>query len=188
MFIVDIFRFPENGKHMLHEQDVVVALKVLLAPKWPGYAQLAFSLGMSLSQVHRSINRLIEGRLLVEAEMQVHREHLARFLINGLLHVFPARMREVTRGIPTAWACPLLADSQLIGIVADDLPPVWPDPNGTIKGRAVQPLHDKVTGAIGNDPELYALLSLIDVIRVGRVRERTLAEVEIQKRLAHVRA
>ena len=37
--------------------------------------------------------------------------------------------------------------------------------------------------AAKNDPELYALLSLIDALRVGGVREQRLAEGELEKRI-----
>ena len=44
------------------------------------------------------------------------------------------------------------------------------------------PLYRSVPQAASNDPELYALLSLIDAIRVGRMREQRLAIDELEKR------
>ena len=85
-------------------QDVVVALKLLESPQWPGFARLSEALGMSLSQVHRSIARLSESRLFVESEQTIQRANLARFIVHGLPFTFPARLGEVTRGIATAWA------------------------------------------------------------------------------------
>jgi hypothetical protein len=75
----------------------------------------------------------------------------------------------------------------LSALAADALVPVWPDPEGKIKGRAVEPLHPGVPKAAQEDDEFYALLALIDVLRVGRAREREMAEAELEKRLAHVR-
>jgi len=80
-----------------------------------------------------------------------------------------------------------LKDTSLSKLVSDDLVPVWPDRDGKIKGRAIEPLHDGVTTAVQSDPELYALLSLVDVLRVGRAREREFAEAELQRRILHVR-
>jgi hypothetical protein len=43
---------------------------------------------------------------------------------------------------------------------------------GVVRGQAIAPLYRSVPQAASNDPKLYALLSLIDAIRVGRVREQ----------------
>lgn len=171
----------------MESQDIVVALKLLQSPQWPGFARLSEALGMSLSQVHRSITRLSESRLFLESEQMVQRANLARFIIHGLPFAFPARLGEVTRGIPTAWACPELKDTSLATLVSDDLAPVWPEIEGRIKGRAIEPLHAGVPKAVQTDQSLYALLALVDVLRVGRAREREFAEAELQKRIADVR-
>ncbi|MEG4171544.1 MULTISPECIES: hypothetical protein [unclassified Microcoleus] len=52
-----------------------------------------------------------------------------------------------------------------------------------MRGQAIAPLYRSVPQAASNDPELYALLSLIDAIRVGRVREQRLAASELEKRI-----
>jgi hypothetical protein len=54
---------------------------------------------------------------------------------------------------------------------------------GAVRGQAIAPLYRSVPQAASNDPELYALLSLIDALRVGRVREQRLAASELEKRL-----
>lgn len=169
-------------------QDVVVALKLLESAQWPGFARLSEALGMSLSQVHRSIARLTESRLFVESEQTIQRANLARFVVHGLPFAFPCRLGEITRGVPTAWACPELKDTSLSSLVSDDPVPVWPDSDGKIKGRAIEPLHAGVPMAIRSNKKLYALLALIDVLRVGRARERDFAEAELQRRIAHVRS
>jgi hypothetical protein len=169
-------------------QDVVVGLKLLESPHWPGFASLSEALGMSLSQVHRSIARLSESRLFVESEQTVQRANLARFIVHGLPFAFPARLGEITRGVPTAWACPELKDTSLSSLVSEELVPVWPASDGKIKGRAIEPLHDGVPLAAQTDKELYALLALVDVLRVGRAREREFAESELQRRITHVRS
>lgn len=169
-------------------QDVVVALKLLQCRQWPGFARLSGALGMSLSQVHRSVARLGESRLFIESEKTVVRANLARFVIHGLPFAFPARLGEVTRGVPTAWACPELKETSLSTLLVEELVPVWPDPEGSVKGQTIEPLHSGVPKAVQADKDLYALLALIDVLRVGRARERAFAEEELQKRIAHVRA
>jgi hypothetical protein len=172
----------------VQSQDVIVALKLALEPSWPGFARLSEAVGLSLSQVHRSLQRLADARLFLEVDKTISRHHLLRFLNSGLPYVFPVTLKEVTRGVLTAWASPVLKDSPLGTVVGDDLPPVWPDPQGRTKGRAVEPLHPSVPRVAQHDPELYALLSLVDALRVGRARERRMAEQELEKRLSHVSA
>ena len=74
----------------------------------PSYADLASDLGMSASEDHPAVRHLGETRLLDPESQEVRRKALRNFLIHGVPYAFPARMREVTRGLPTAWAAPAL--------------------------------------------------------------------------------
>ncbi len=165
----------------LKAQDVLVGLKLVLAvsPR-PSYADLASDLGMSASEVHAAVRRLGEARLLDPESQAVRREALRSFLIHGVPYAFPARMREVTRGLPTAWAAPALAGKFSAG---EQIPPVWPDPDGQVQGVAVKPLYSSVPHAARRDPALYDLLALVDALRLGRARERAMAEKELGQRL-----
>jgi DNA-binding Lrp family transcriptional regulator len=167
-------------------QDIVVALKLCLGAAKQSYADLGLSLGMSASEVHAAVRRLGEARLIDPETKKVRREALRNFLVHGVPYAFPTNLKEVTRGIPTAWAAPAMAGK--LGST-DQLPPVWPDPDGRVQGASVQPLYPSVPRAARNDPALYDLLSLVDALRIGRARERTLAEKEISQRLnAHAAA
>jgi hypothetical protein len=118
---------------------------------------------------------------LIDPETKrVRLEALRNFLVHGVPHAFPANLEEITRGMPTAWAAPAMS-----GMISssDQLPPVWPDPEGRVQGTSVQPLYPSVPGAARRDPELYDLLALVDALRIGRARERALAEKEINQRL-----
>lgn len=42
-------------------------------------------------------------------------------------------------------------------------------------GRGIQPLYDGAAGLPDTCPGVYTLLSLVDALRAGRVRERKLA-------------
>jgi hypothetical protein len=68
-------------------------------------------------------------------------------------------------------------------IVEGDLPPVWPDAKGNVRGVTFEPLHKSAPAAALKDPALYELLALLDAVRDGRVRERKLAEKELSARL-----
>ena len=89
-------------------------------------------------------------------------------------------MSPRSRGMPTAYAAPPLSD-QISG--SGDLPPVWPDAEGTVRGITLEPLHRAAVKAARRDPALHELLALIDAVRDGRARERQLAEKELSARL-----
>jgi DNA-binding Lrp family transcriptional regulator len=167
-------------------QDVVVALKLSLAGGRLSYADLGQELGMSASEVHAAVRRLGEAHLIDPETKEIRREVLRNFLVHGVPHAFPASQKEVTRGMPTAWAAPVLSGKLS---TSEQIPPVWPDPDGLVQGASVQPLYPSVPHAARRDPALYDLLALVDALRIGRARERNLAEKEISDRLnRHVAA
>jgi len=146
---------------------------------------LAQSTGISKSQVNISLQRSIESGLArLDRKTQVPRANikaLYEFVVYGLRYVFPVKAGAVTRGISTALSAPVLqTDLHSVG----DLPPVWPDANGNTKGQSIEPLFKSVGCAVQLDAELYALLALVDAIRIGQPRERNLAIKELGRRLA----
>lgn len=166
----------------LRPQDIFVLAKLLGMGPRPTMAQLGHDLSLSSSQIHASLKRLEKSRLIagIGEGGRPLLKPVEEFLIHGVKYAFPAQRREVTRGIPTAYAAPPLSDHIAPG---SDLPPVWPDPEGKVRGISLDPLHKMVPAAAKKDPVLYELLSLIDAIRDGRVRERQLAERELTSRL-----
>ena len=82
--------------------------------------------------------------------------------------------------MPTGYAAPPLVD---LIIQPSEPPPVWPYPEGTVRGQEFSPLYKSVPMAAERDKGLYELLTLIDAIREGRAREKNLAIKEIKARL-----
>jgi hypothetical protein len=68
-------------------------------------------------------------------------------------------------------------------VATADPAPVWPDPEGEVRGESFSPLYKSVPRAARADHRLYELLVLVDAIRGGRSREREIAIWEISKRL-----
>jgi hypothetical protein len=151
-------------------------------PHW-SYGELAQELGMSPSQVHYAVNRALSAQLAVKKESGVipHYRNLEEFLVHGVKYVFVAQRGELTRGIPTIYAGPPL--NKLIVSPTSDPPPVWPDPEGHIRGVSFMPLCKYVPHAARADENLYELLVLVDAIRGGQARERKIAVAELQTRL-----
>ena len=157
------------------------------------YAELGEGLGMSASQVFRSAQRAEEAQLIYrlagrpaagDSKQQIKfwpiRANLKEFLIHGLRYAFPVHHGGLVRGIPTAHAAPPL-NQQLAE--SSEPPPVWPDPQGTVRGLEFSPLYKKVPEAARRDPKLYELLALVDAIRDGRAREREIAIRELTSRI-----
>jgi DNA-binding Lrp family transcriptional regulator len=161
-------------------QDVVVALKLALLGERRSYADLGKELGMSASEVHAAVRRLIEARLMDPDSNEIRRKALRSFLVHGVPYAYPAAAKELTRGVPTAWAAPALGGKFA---ASDQAVPVWPDPDGKVQGAAVEPLYSSVPAAARRDAALYDLLALVDALRIGRARERALAEKELEQRL-----
>ncbi len=170
---------------MLKPQDVLVLLKlVALGPEKWSYAELAVQLGMSPSQLHAAIKRVLSAHLAVRRDDLIvpNLRNLEEFLIHGLKYVFVPERGEMTRGIPTGYAAPPL---NAFFSSNSEPPPVWPDPQGSVRGFSFAPLYPLAPVAAQADPLLYQLLVLIDGIRGGRARERALAIDELKKRLAN---
>jgi hypothetical protein len=170
---------------ILKPQDVLVLLKLVAIgdASW-SYSRLAGALWMSPSEVHAGVKRAVRARLAALHRERVvpNRRNLEEFLVHGLPYVFVPEQGEVTRGIPTGYAGPPLRPHfQDTG----DLPPVWPVPDGEVRGMAFTPLYKSVPQAAREDEDLYSLLTLVDAVRGGRTREREMAAREIGKRLQH---
>lgn len=164
----------------LKPQDLIVALKLVsLDGEKPSYTRLAHELALSPSEAHAAVQRAIQGGLL-DAKRRPNRRALLDFILHGVRAAFFPKRGSVTRGMPTAHAALPLSEE----IVGDDLPPVWPDPEGTVRGETLEPLYRTAPTAARNDPKLYELLALVDAIRIGRARERALAEKHLEDRLS----
>jgi hypothetical protein len=167
---------------MLKSQDVVILLKVhnLRNSDWT-YSKFANSLYMSSSEVHAALKRCETSNLYDSSIRKVRKSALLEFLVHGIKYVFPGKPGALSRGIPTAHSANPLKDLLVIDS-ADTY--VWSTPDGNVKGQTITPLYKTVPEAAKNDSELYQMLSLVDAIRVGRVREQRLASQEIENRLA----
>ncbi len=164
-------------------QDVLVMLKlVAIGQRAWSYNNLASELGISSSQAHLAVKRALSARLALRQNGQITPQvkNLEEFLVHGLKYLCIPQRGELTRGIPTAHGAPPLIDML---IDPQDVVPVWPHPEGKIRGESFSPIFRSAPEASLRDSELYQLLALVDAIRGGRARERTLAARELGKRL-----
>ena len=169
----------------LKPQDVVILLKLVVLGREPWtYQSLAVELSISQSEAHAGVRRAVAARLMSDATTAGGRPvlpALAEFVVHGVRYAYPPRRGALTRGMPTGYAAPPLNKSI---VQPDEPPPVWPYTEGATRGYALEPLYPSVPEAATRDPRLYEILALVDAVRNGRARERTMAVKELQSRLA----
>lgn len=160
-------------------QDILLLLKIVSMNNdaW-NQKPTAAALGMSQSEVSEAVARLKYAGLLDPKGKSVMRLALLEFLLYGLRYVFPQKPGPVVRGVPTSHSAAPLKEQ-----IHSDEEYVWAYGKGTVRGHSIAPLYPSVPEAAINDEVLHELLALVDALRVGRAREKALAEVELKKRL-----
>ena len=161
----------------LKPQDVVLLLRLAEVPE-ASYVALGADLSMSPSTAHGSVDRLQRSGLLRPESRQVNRHFLLEFLEHGVKYMFPAVLGARARGVPTAYSGPALASEFMSSEAV-----VWPDVNGTAVGQSMTPLYENAAQLARRCPSVYELLTLVDAIRIGRVRERSAAVAKLKERL-----
>jgi hypothetical protein len=163
----------------MRPQDVLILLKIIALDRKDFYLKdLSQELSISSSEVTESVNRSMLAGLIAEDKKTVMRKALFEFLIHGLPYVFPQKPGALVPGIPTAHSAPPLSKE----FKSDELY-VWPDSKGEVRGQNIEPFHHGQIKAVKQDKMLYELLALCDALRVGKTREKKMAEEELRKRI-----
>jgi hypothetical protein len=162
----------------MRPHDIVVLLKIISIDKNWLNKDLANDLYISNSEISESLNRSKIAKLISPDKRIVFKTALYNFIEHGLKFVFPAVPGPIVRGMPTAHSAPILKDY----FVANDHY-VWPSVDGKVKGQTIVPLYPNQVIAVTNDKKLYDNLSLVDAIRVGKVREQKKALELLKKAL-----
>ena len=168
----------------LKPQDVFVACQIALLGDNP-FTQLGMAekLHLSSSTVFEALGRLKQAKLAVLTAYQPAKilpGKLLDFLVHGVPTIYFPKRIEVVRGIPTSVFSPLFRDrfakeNQKPEGRGPEILLVWPYSKGKEMGEGLLPLYPTVPIACSQDPDLYQLMAAIDVLRVGRVREREAA-------------
>ncbi len=159
--------------------DIVILLKIVSYGDVQWFQKpLAEALGISQSEVSKSINRSKYAGLIDPSGKVVLKMTLMDFLQYGLRYVFPVQPGPVMRGIPTAHSAAPLKEHILS---AENY--VWPYGKGNVRGHSILPLYPSVPEAALKDEKLHEMLALVDALRIGRAREKELAIVELKIRL-----
>lgn len=140
--------------------------------------------GISKSEVSAALRRCIDvGLAKLERKSNTPRANtkaLYDFIAHGLKYVFPAKPGPLVRGIETSYAAPVLAGRLMS---AGEHIYVWADAMGSAQGQRIEPLFKSVPKAVRKDAELYAMLALVDAIRLGNERESAVAKHMLEQHL-----
>jgi len=172
-----------NRQWVLKPQDLAIAFKlVVLKGRWLPYAALGEAMRLSRFEAHAAVQRLMAARLVaqIDGPPAPVPAALRAFVIYGAPYAYPTVCGEMTRGFPTAHGVAPLKDMMA---ETGEPPPVWPHPEGIVRGPGLLPLYESLPLAARDDPALYELLALFDALRAGQARERELARTELSKRL-----
>lgn len=161
----------------MRPQDIVVLLKILCYNSRNWYNKdLASDLYLSTAEISNSLQRLALSGLIDTDKKKVRIQSLLEFLIYGVQYIFPQRPQNISRGIPTAHSHPFMKEQ-----FSSDQIYVWPDADSEEKGLSVQPLYPGVTSAVKKDETLYLMLVLVDVLRMGKTREKEVAITKLKE-------
>jgi hypothetical protein len=173
---------PERSS-ALKPQDVFVACQLAIweGEKWT-YAQLAERLHLSPSAVFEALGRCRQAKLVASTNQgaQVVAQRLFEYLVHGVPTSFYPRKLEVVRGIATATFSPLFRSR----FTKDgDLPVVWPYSKGKDTGEGLVPLYPTIPIACSQNQPLYNIMATVDILRVGKARERDAAVTYLESLL-----
>lgn len=163
----------------MRPQDIAILLKIATFKDKPWLGKdVAIALSISPSEVSESLNRSAFAGLLDPSKNKVMKQALLEFLEHGFKYAFPQQPGPLVRGLPTAHSAPPLNK-----LIQSQEYYVWPDASGDQRGQAIEPLHPGVIKAAKSDEEFYALVALLDSIRIGKTREQSLAIQELKNRI-----
>lgn len=169
----------------MRPQDILILLKIISSKgRELSNKEMAQELKISASEFSESLERCRVAKLIDNSKSLVNTLALEEFLVHGIKYVFPIAPQAKVRGIPTSISSPLFQDKISQG--TDKF--VWKSSIGKIRGEEIKPLYKSVPEAVVSDTKLYELLVLVDVLRMGRVREIEIAKEELTKKFEEYNA
>lgn len=162
----------QEKQFLMRPQDVMILLKKL-TPEGRNMngKDLSDSLGISAAEISMAMERNRVARLIDADKKRVNVLALKEFLIYGIRYCFPAPLGRIVRGMPTASSASPINQA----IASNGNIVVWRDSSGTMRGQSITPLFPSAVEASKKDPDLYALLAIVDALRIGNARERQVA-------------
>ena len=131
---------------------------------------LAQELYLSTAEISNSLMRNANAGLLDMENKKVRSAALLEVLRYGVPYFFSQVPGGISRGMPTAHSHDYFKDK----IISNEIY-VWPDAESSVHGFCINPLYSGAINAAKKDCMLYLYLSLVDVLRIGKAREKEIA-------------
>lgn len=165
---------------MIKPQDVALLIKIIARKSAVDWRQVdvAIDLGLSQGEIAKSLARLNKAGLI--HDKRVNRTAALEFIIHAVKYVFPIELGALAAGVPTAISAPAHKDSVVQS--GDDIF-VWPSLKGKVRGQVIKPFYPRLSEAALKDEEFYGMMSAIEILRVGRARERKAAEQFLERKI-----
>jgi len=159
-------------------QDILILLKILATEPRPlSQADLAGAVRLSLGEVSYGLQRLREARLL-DYDGKLLRTNVLELLLHAVKYIVPGQLGKISRGVPTSHSAPILA-KRISSSDTDSY--VLEHPAGQVRGQSVTPIYKTAADAALADEGVYAMIALLDAIRVGKAREQKMAREMLSK-------
>jgi hypothetical protein len=160
----------------------VLACLIVRKERFGSYEKWGKEIGLSAASLFRSVKDLRKAKLVTETvDGDVpNYQNAEKFLLYGFPFCFSAEKGKLVRGFKTG----VDASSLKSEFAEGDYPAVWAHYEGDVKGFEVKPLHSCVPDQITDDlmdKNLYELLALLDVLRIGQAREVQAAQKKIKE-------
>lgn len=170
----------------LKPQDIVVAID-LAVNELPHDAEHFFAspmsrrdisarLGISLGEISNCYRRLYKLGLIgpelgyTATIFKTSKRALYEFLSYGIQYYSQPDVVGVGRGMPTGWSAPPMKGRTMM--VPPETPLVWADSSGSERGEQITPIHKSAVNLANVNERAYTILAAIDVMRVGKPRDR----------------
>lgn len=163
---------------MLKPIDLYILTSLLVLPVDASWTQARAAALLHVPQpaMTRALQRLEHAGLWERRARRLDVGGAEGLLVYGARFLIPAHLGPPVRGIWTAASAPPL---NTLLISSTEI--VWPDEDGEAVGLSLVPLHPSAPRAARASARLYAGLSIVDALRIGRVRDRALAAQELRR-------
>lgn len=156
---------------MIMPRDIVVLLWLARQSDVWTVRSLGVPIGVGTGPMHRSLGHLSDAGLLDGERRSVNFAVTREFVQHAVRFIAADVPGAEVRGIPTAWGDPVFDGL----IAAGGAAPVWPFPEGKVRGPALTPLAGNAPQLRQTQPELATDLAIVDAIRIGDTRLRRVA-------------
>ena len=183
----DLDMFVENARQINEDVGIFKVTEVVSRIRQNlSYRDVGAEIGVSQTEVGRSIKRLKAARLISEASDSdipylINIKGLSEWTMASMQYANKPEPKGIGTGLPTAWSNPLLESEMM----PRDIPHVWEGLNSLavstsksihpVQGEIISPLYKGEALAASKSVEMYKLLSLLDAFRIAKPRELKIA-------------